>query len=155
MAKKAVKSTTVKVKGIFDFLSCLKEKKVPWDDLTDMDKKAFTPYIINRFLSMNMYLLPIVNDLQPYTIGLLKPREVYKLYYEFLPKQKSFDKYIKGVNDQKYNKELLNYLTKWFQVSKREVMEYLEILPNDEVIEILQAYGLSNKEAIKLTKTPK
>ena len=151
MAKKAP-NTTVKVKSVFEFLSAIKEKKTPWESLSDMDKKAFQPYIVNRFLSMNLDLLPIVNILQKYTIGLLSSRDVYRLYLDFLPKQKTFDKYIKGSKEDKYNKELLAYLSQWYGVSNREVMEYLEILPKDEVLKIVMKYGLTDKEAKKLLK---
>jgi len=151
MAKKST-NTGVKAKSIFDHLSGIKEKKVAWESLSEMDKKSFSPFIINRWLSMNLDLLPIINILQKYTIGLLSPKEVYKLYLDFLPKQKTFDKYIKGKKEAKYNKELLNHLSNWYGVSHREVEDYLEILSKEHVIEILMKYGLTDKESKKLLK---
>ena len=134
----AIKSeNTVKAKTIFQHLSGIKEKKESWASLSDMDKKSFSPFIINRWLSMNMGLLPIVNILQKYTIGFLSARDVYKVYLDFLPKQKTFDKYIKGSKSSKYNKDVLEYLSKWYGVSQREVTDYLEILSKDDVINIL------------------
>ena len=150
MAKAA--GNTVKAKTIFQHLSGIKEKKESWESLSEMDKKSFTPFIINRWLSMNLDLIPIVNILQKYTIGLLSPKEVYKMYLDFLPKQKTFDKYIKGKKEGKYNKELLQYLSKWYGVSQREVTDYLELLPKDDVVVILKKYGLTEKEAKKLLK---
>ena len=89
----AIKSeNTVKAKTIFQHLSGIKEKKESWASLSDMDKKSFSPFIINRWLSMNLDLLPIVNILQKYTIGFLSARDVYKVYLDFLPKKKTFDK---------------------------------------------------------------
>tara|TARA_B100000900_G_scaffold399064_1_gene401173 strand:- start:919 stop:1272 length:354 start_codon:yes stop_codon:yes gene_type:complete len=117
-----------------------------------MDKKSFSPFIINRWLSMNMDLLPIINELQQYTIGTLKPKDVYKLYLDFLPKKRSFDKYIKGKKADKYNKEMLGYLSQWYGVSQSEVKGYLEILSNDQVVDILMKYGKTKKEAKKLLK---
>ena len=149
----AIKSeNTVKAKTIFQHLSGIKEKKESWTSLSDMDKKSFSPFIINRWLSMNMGLLPIVNILQKYTIGFLSARDVYKVYLDFLPKQKTFDKYIKGSKSSKYNKDVLEYLSKWYGVSQREVTDYLEILSKDDVINILTKYGLTDKEAKKLLK---
>jgi len=150
MAKKS--ENTVKAKTIFQHLSGIKEKKESWASLSDMDKKSFSPFIINRWLSMNMGLLPIVNILQKYTIGFLSARDVYKVYLDFLPKQKTFDKYIKGSKSSKYNKDVLEYLSKWYGVSQREVTDYLEILSKDDVINILTKYGLTDKEAKKLLK---
>lgn len=151
MAKKST-NTGVKAKSIFDHLSGIKEKKVAWESLSEMDKKSFSPFIINRWLSMNMDLLPIVNILQKYTIGLLSSRDVYKVYLDFLPKQKTFDKYIKGKSEGKHNKELLKYLSMWYGVSERECIEYLEILPKEEVMKIVMKYGLTDKESKKLLK---
>jgi hypothetical protein len=150
MEKKS--ENTVKAKTIFQHLSGIKEKKESWASLSDMDKKSFSPFIINRWLSMNLDLLPIVNILQKYTIGFLSARDVYKVYLDFLPKQKTFDKYIKGSKSSKYNKDVLEYLSKWYGVSQREVTDYLEILSKDDVISILTKYGLTDKEAKKLLK---
>lgn len=150
MKKKS--ENTVKAKTIFQHLSGIKEKKESWASLSDMDKKSFSPFIINRWLSMNTGLLPIVNILQKYTIGFLSARDVYKVYLDFLPKQKTFDKYIKGSKSSKYNKDVLEYLSKWYGVSQREVTDYLEILSKDDVINILTKYGLTDKEAKKLLK---
>jgi len=149
----AIKSeNTVKAKTIFQHLSGIKEKKESWTSLSDMDKKSFSPFIINRWLSMNLDLLPIVNILQKYTIGFLSARDVYKVYLDFLPKKKIFDKYIKGSKSSKYNKDVLEYLSKWYGVSQREVTDYLEILSKDDVINILMKYGLTEKESKKLLK---
>ena len=141
-----------KAKTIFQHLSGIKEKKVEWNSLSDMDKKTFSPFIINRWLSMNLDLLPIINVLQKYTIGLLSARDVYKVYLDFLPKRKTFDKYIKGKKEGKHNKELLSYLSNWYGISQREVIEYLDILPKDEVIKILMKYGLTEIQSKKLLK---
>ena len=46
----------------------------------------------------------------------------------FYKKRRSFDKYIKGKKDDKYNSNVLEYLAKYYQVSQREVRDYLEIL---------------------------
>ena len=143
---------TVKAKSIFQHLSGIKEKKDSWASLSDMDKKSFSPFIINRWLSMNLDLLPIVNILQKYTVGLLSARDVYKVYLDFLPKKKTFDKYIKGSKSNKYNKECLEYLSQWYGVSQREVTDYLEILSKDDVINILMKYGLTEKESKKILK---
>jgi len=150
MAKKA--STGIKAKSIFEHFSGIKEKKTSWESLTDMDKKSFSPFIINRWLSMNMDLLPIVNILQKYTIGLLSARDTYKVYLDFLPNKKTFDKYIKGKSDGKYNKDMLKYLSTWYGVSQREIIDYMELLPKEEVLDILMKYGMTEKEAKKLLK---
>tara|TARA_R110000803_G_scaffold198572_1_gene262353 strand:- start:91 stop:531 length:441 start_codon:yes stop_codon:yes gene_type:complete len=145
-------ATAKKAKTIFEHLSGVKEKKVAWDSLSDMDKKSFSPFIINRWLSMNMELLELVNELQPYTIGQLTTRDVYKLYLDVLPKKKTFDKYVKSKGSSKFNENTLKYLSLYYGVSHREVKDYLEILSKDEVIEIIQKYGVDKKEIKKWLK---
>jgi hypothetical protein len=145
-------ATTKKAKTLFQHLSGLKESKTSWDSLSVMDKKTFEPFMVNRFLSMNMGLLELVNELQKFTIGQLSPRDVYKMYLDFLPKKRSFDKYIKGKKDDKYNSNVLEYLAKYYSVSQREVRDYLEILSKDDITEILLKYGLDKKEIKKWLK---
>lgn len=143
---------TKKAKTLFEHLSGLKEKKTPWESLSVMDKKSFEPFMVNRFLSMNMGLLELVNELQMYTIGQLTPKDVYKLYLDILPKKKSFDKYIKAKGSDKYNDNVLDYLSRYFEVSHREVKDYLEILTKEEVTEIIQKFGVDKKEIKKWLK---
>jgi len=82
----------------------------------------------------------------------LKPREVYKWYCDVLPKGKRFNKYIKGKKSKKYEKELINVLVNWFECSKLHIEEYLEILPKEELRNILSMYGLEDKKIRKLIK---
>ena len=143
---------TKKAKTLFEHLSGIKEKKTPWESLSVMDKKSFEPFMVNRFLSMNMEFLELVNELQMYTIGQLSPRDVYKLYLDVLPKKRSFDKYTKAKGSDKYNDKVLDYLSRYFEVSQREVKDYLEILSKDDVIHIIKKFGIEEKEIKKWLK---
>ena len=104
---------------------------------------------------MNMDFIEVVNELQRYTIGQLSPAETYKLYYEFLPKQRQFNKYIKGKKADKYSTELVELLSQHFCVSEKEATEYIEILESTNVGEIrsiVKLYGKSDKEIDNLLK---
>ena len=79
---------------IFDHLANITWKKKPWSELSELDQKSFSPYLINRWLSMNPDLIEIVDMFQQYTIGPLSKKHVYQLYLDFLPKAKMFAKYI-------------------------------------------------------------
>ena len=111
-------SEAKKAATIFDHMAHLTDRKVSWDRLSDVDKKSFTPYIVNRWLSMNMDFIELVNELQRYTIGQISPAETYKLYYDILPKQRQFNKYIKGKKSDKYNQKLVELLSMHFAVSE-------------------------------------
>lgn len=147
-----------KARNIFEHMSGITDKKTPWDVLSDSDKKSFTPYIINRWLSMNMDFIELVNELQRYTIGQISPEETYKLYYDILPKQKQFNKYIKGKKADKYNPALVELLSMHFLVSEKEAMEYIDIYQEtslNTLKEIIKKYGKTDKEVDKLLKNEK
>lgn len=140
---------------IFDHLSHITEKKTPWDKLSEADQKSFSPYLINRWLSMNMDLIEIVDMFQQYTIGELDRKHVYQLYQELLPKRKMYTKYIKAKDSDKYNKELLEFVAKHYQISIREATEYVAMMldmDKELVIDVLRKYGKTDKEIKSLMK---
>jgi hypothetical protein len=147
-----------KARNIFEHISGITDKKTPWDVLSDSDKKSFTPYIINRWLSMNIDFIELVNELQRYTIGGVSAEETYKLYYDILPKQKQFNKYIKGKKADKYNPALVELLSMHFLVSEKEAMEYIDMYQEtslNTLKEIIKKYGKTDKEVDKLLKNEK
>lgn len=151
-------SEAKKAATIFDHMAHLTDRKVSWDRLSDVDKKSFTPYIVNRWLSMNMDFIELVNELQRYTIGQISPAETYKLYYDILPKQRQFNKYIKGKKSDKYNQKLVELLSMHFAVSEKEAMEYIDMYVDKDINalrEIIKKYGKTDKEISSLLKTEK
>ena len=145
---------------IFDHLSHITEKKTPWDKLSEADQKSFSPYLINRWLSMNMDLIEIVDMFQQYTIGELDRKHVYQLYQDILPKKRIFTKYIKGKGADKYNKELVEMLRNHFSIPSREAEEYIDMLAtididNSAIKDFLRKYGKTDKEIVKLLKPEK
>ena len=137
---------------IFDWINQILLTKRPWDTFTKEEQKKFSPFIINRFLSMDKELIEIVNMFQPYAIGTLEPKDVYEFYRNLLPKGKRFNKYIKGKKSKKYNTELINVLVNYFECSKLHIEEYLEFLSKDELHNILTLYGIEDKKIRKLLK---
>ena len=89
---------------------------------------------------------------QKYAIGVLEPREVYKWYSEVLPKGKRFNKYIKSKKSKKYDSEMIDILQKYFECSKLQVKQNLELISKDELIEILNKYGLEKKKIKRIIK---
>lgn len=145
-----------KAASLFDHLSFITDKKRKWETLSESDRKSFSPYLINRWLSMTPDLIEYVDMFQRYTIGLLAPEHVYKLYYDFLPKKKFFSKYIKGKKRIEYNEELVRIIQQHLQISESEAIDYTEILKIQEkdfiFIELLERYGKDEKEIKKLLK---
>jgi len=137
---------------IFDWISQMLVHKKHWNDFTVDEQKKFSPFIINRWLSMDKEFLEIVNFFQKYSIGTLEPREVYKWYCDMLPKGKRFNKYIKGKRDKKYDKELIEIISNHFECSKLQTKQYLELIAKYELTEILEKYGLDKKKIMRLCR---
>ena len=49
---------------IFDHLANITWKKKDWNSISELDQKSFSPYLINRWLSMNPDLIEIVDMFQ-------------------------------------------------------------------------------------------
>lgn len=151
-------SETKKPMSLFDHLSNITDRKTSWEALSEVDRKSFSPFMINRFLSMNSDFIELVNEFQKYAIGQLSAKEVYNFYSEVLPKKKQFNKYIKGKKEEKYNPELVELLSNHLVISKREVLEYLDMTYEtnlNTIKEILKKYGKTDKEITKLLKYDK
>jgi len=137
---------------LFDHLANITWKKKPWSMLTELDQKSFTPYLINRWLSMNPDYIEIVDMFQQYTIGPLNKKHVYQLYYDILPKAKTFNKYIKGKKMNKYNKSLVTVVANHYQVSRIEAESYIDLLEQDEITDLLKMYGKQEKQIKELLR---
>ena len=137
---------------IFDWVNQILVHRKHWNDFTEDEQKKFSPFIINRWLSMDKEFIEIVNYFQKYAIGTLEPREVYKWYCDILPRGKRFNKYIKGKKDKKYDSELISLLTNHFECSKVEVKQHLKLIDKIELKEILEKYGKDEKTIKRLCK---
>lgn len=137
---------------IFDFINGVTHKKKEWSEWSETDQKKFSPFIVNRWLSMRMELTEFVNELQHYTIGLLRPSETYRLYHDFLPASKGFAKYIKGKTADKYDKQLVMQFAEHYQISQSEAIEYIDLMDWDSCNFLLSKYGYNDAEKKKLLK---
>ena len=129
--------------------------KTPWENFDESDHKTFSPFIVNRWLSMDNDFLEIVNFFQKYSIGLLESKDTYKWYCDVLPKGKRFNRYIKGKKQIKYDKELVETVCKYFEISKKECIEYIELMDKEQIKFLLELYGKESKQIKKLLKGKK
>ena len=137
---------------IIDWMNQLLVHKKHWNDFTEDEQKKFSPFIINRWLSMDIEFIEIVNYFQKYAIGTLESREVYKWYCDMLPKGKRFNKYIKGKKYKKYDPELVDIIVRHFECSKLNANEYLKFLSKEDLKNILARYGVETKKIKRLCK---
>ena len=137
------------MRELFDHIKWITEKQTKdyWDTLNDTERKRWSNYMINRFLSMKMDWISFVNEVQQYN---LKPKDLYRLYIDILPKGKQWLKYTKRRKKMNYPNWLLEIMTKDFKISILEARSHLDILymteqGKQEVREILMKYGTEEK----------
>jgi hypothetical protein len=125
--KRSGKKSLVKKKSLFDHINQITKVQNPnyWDEISDEDKKTWSNYMVNRFLSMNSNWLELVNELQKYN---LQPKELYKLYTNVLPKGKRWLKYVKGKSDMKHPEWLINIMRNNDESSRKEAIDAIEML---------------------------
>jgi hypothetical protein len=113
-------------RSLFDHLNeiCTRQDINYFDNLDEVDKKTFSVYMVNRFLSMEPKFLPIVNEFQVYYDS-FGPREAYLFYSQFLPKTKKFLKYVKSTITEKYEPWLIDVVALHFKVSRVDASDYL------------------------------
>jgi len=145
---------------IFDYLTILHNKSKKWNDLSEQEQKDFNQYMLNRWLSMDMEYCEFINELQQYTIGILDKKSTFILYQEILPyKKKFFVKYIKGKKEGKYNPELISILKDYYEESKRNIINILDLIfiNNEQHIikSILEKYGKTDRQIKTLIKIKK
>ena len=145
-------------KSIFDHINNVSYKKESVDTYSETDWKSYSPYMINKWVSMNPAAVELSNLIQKH-YGLDKKIH-YKFYSDILPKQKMYMKYIKGKKGSKYEPELIDIVCKYYEISKTEIKGYLDLVFSNnlcilELKEILMKYGHGEKSIKKLMKVKK
>ena len=145
---------SVKKKSLFDHVNQVTSVQNPnyWEDISEEDKKTWSNYMVNRFLSMKSDWIELVNEVQKYT---LEPKELYKVYTSILPKKKQWLRYIKGDKKMDYPKWVYEIVAKDMQVSMREAVSAVEMYDmshggQSELADMLFKYGTEEKEVRKL-----
>ena len=137
------------MKNVFDWLKEINSTKSHPDTFTNQDWDIWNSYMVHRFLSMNPDYIELVNEVQ--TLPPSNKKQIYSIYREYIPKNNKWSKYIKS-SSKEFDKDLILQLKKHFNVSIREIKDYLKILDKKEVQSILNKQGLEEKEIKKLLK---
>ena len=135
--------------NIFDWLKEINSTKSHPDSFTNQDWDVWNSYMVHRFLSMNPDYVELVNETQ--VLPPTNKKQIYSIYREYIPKNNKWSKYVKS-NIKEPDKDLTLQLKKYFNVSVREVKDYLKILDKKQVQSILVKQGLEEKEIKKLLK---
>ncbi len=135
----------LKPKGLFDHLNHItsNQTKDYWNTLTETEKKQWSNYMINRFLSMKMEWTDFVNEIQKLKLA---PRQLYLVYSNVLPKGKQYLKYIKKKKGPIYNTQVVQKISEYFECSQSESEDYLKLLSKKQIRELVSKYGYTDKE---------
>ena len=135
----------MKLKSLFDHINHItsKQTKGYWDTLNETEKKQWSNYMINRFLSMKMEWADFVNEIQKLK---LDSYQLYVVYSSILPKGKQYLKYIKRKKGTIYSKQVIQKISEYFQISQSESEDYLNLLAKEQIRELISLYGYDNKE---------
>jgi hypothetical protein len=137
------------VKDIFGWLNEITLYKTPVEEISEESWDKWNSYMINRYVSMDIRYIELVNYVQttPYD----NKKQLYNIYKEMIPKQKTFFKYLK-VTKRKTNLQAIDYVAKHFECSLGEAEEYMDLLREHGVRGVLYKMGITDKEADKLLK---
>jgi len=135
--------------NLFGWLNEITLYKSPIEKFTEEDWKTFTTFMINKYISMNPEYIEIANYIQKYSNS--PKQQIYTMYKNIIPKKKVYLKWIGG-KKKSQNTELVEKLSQYFLVSKRETEDYLDILHKRDVKSILQGMGEDDKSIKKLLK---
>lgn len=148
-----------KTKSLFDHLNEITNHKTPKyvDTLDEGEKKKWTNYLLIRYLSMNTEWVYVMSELQP-LIQQLSPSQFYDVMVDIIPKGKVYLKYLKAKKKsglEEVEDWIVDLVAKFYQVSKKEAEDYLEILYKTEdghkkIKEIAESYGTETKMIKKL-----
>ena len=135
----------MKLKSLFDHINHItsKQTKGYWDSLNETEKKQWSNYMINRFLSMKMEWTDFVNEIQKLKLA---PHQLYFVYSNVLPKGKQYLKYIKKKKQTIYNTQVIQKVSEYFEISKSESEDYLNLLSKEQIRELVLLYGYTDKE---------
>ena len=143
-------------KSLFDHIKAITNEQDPkyFDNLSDEDKKTWSNFMINRFLSMNPEWVELIATILPLT-QTLEPKDMYKLYINAIPKGRYFLKYMKGKSAEKYEDFVVQLLKKEYDCSENQAIEYLDILyatreGRENIKYICEKYGTDKKQITKL-----
>ena len=123
----------------------MEDKKITiWDHLKNITNfkgdylgdEGWNNWMVNRFLSMDRDYCEVINFIQKNTWQ-LKGEYLYKLYKDVFPKQYVYLNYIKAQNKSEYSEDELSSVQLYFEVSKKEAKEYIDMLPKAELEDIV------------------
>jgi hypothetical protein len=157
---KKTENNLPKRRSLFDHVKQIKQVQDPeyYNRLSDDDRKSFNHFMIIRALSMDDDLVEDMAELYPY-FDKIPSSQFYTLLITMVPKSNAFCPWIKS-KSMKHNKDLLELVSRRFQVPKYQANTYINILLRSEegqgeLVRICKSFGLDDKEVEDLFEEKK
>lgn len=97
-------------------------------------------WMIQKFISMDQNYIEVVNAVQGNSWQI--PSSVlYRIYRDILPTRQVFLKYIKPVTKKDWKAEIVEVVQNRFEISRREAIEYIEMMSKEEQKQLLEEQG--------------
>lgn len=128
----------------FDFIGSFSSKKEYLYD--DRLSKDYVPFIINRGLSFSVQTLFYANEMN--CSSALDKKLQHDFYFYFLPKTKSYNKWIKGEKSSAEETLIANK----YNVSLEKAREYMKLLSPEQIEAIEQSMNKGGKHDRSATK---
>jgi hypothetical protein len=130
---------------LFGYLKAVTEDKTDLDFKNDEIRKGYTPYMMNRFISMTEMYIPLVNEINKYDI----PKHIhYKYFLSTLPKRKQYFKYIKKSKDLTLDEK--KFVAHYFEIGLKEADIYIQQLTEEQLKEIIDIYKYGNNKTVEV-----
>jgi hypothetical protein len=123
--------------SIFNITKRITSTKDEWSSIPEEEKATFNTWMCNKILSMNRNYCEVVNYIQKNTWQ-MKHEHLYNLYKDLLPQQNVYSKYIKVSKKKEYKIEDIEAVQKYFEISKKEAKEYIDVISKAELNEITE-----------------
>lgn len=147
-------------KTLFDHVKHIRQVQDPhyYVNLSDDDKKSFNVFMIIRALSMDEDIVEDMAELYVIFNKIPVP-QFYKLLIALVPKSNRFYPWVK-TRKLKHNADLLEYVSKRFNIPKYQANEYVNILiltkeGQEELVNICKIFGLEDVEIEKMFESRK
>ena len=140
------------IKNIWGWLNEITLYKTSPEEISQESWDNFNSYMVNRYLSMDINYIDIVNYVQK--INPNNKKQIYSIYREMIPKKKVYLKYVKNENKKNYQ-ELSEYIADYLECSLGEADEYIPILQEHGIRSILWSMGLEEDQTEKMIKKVK
>lgn len=134
----------------YDVINHLTVSKTPWDELDPIKRNTISMFIVNRSLAMNDDYVELIDDLQDATVR-MPLKQAYNLYLDILPKRRITSRYVKAEKDI-YPQELIQLLSKYFELGANDVKRHLSMMDKSEVESILRLHNMKPKEIKQMMK---